>query len=181
MDVTQLLIGCGLICLGFVIGVIMGNNRSPIADTVMSSVLTLIGTAITYFLFRKSSDGGEESEDKKTKIFSVSESNALTLAAFLILFPLSLLYGGNVGAQYRMVTEEYDDAQQYNSKLRLEKLELWKKRTLDSIELYKTSNELYYQKMYETWSENEKKRYEAEVSKAKSQETIPAVPNYFSK
>lgn len=160
------LLALGVITLGISVGLIMGNNRNPISDTVVSSILSIIGGLLAYLFYKN-----EKTDNGETPISQRSfNANRLTVILFLILFPLALLYGANSGALLRIKNEVDERAVEFNHKLSLDSLELLKKQSEFNLELNKIKAL--------TWSENEKKRYEFILNHLQSGDTIPFSPVY---
>ena len=159
----------GIITLGLSIGLIMGNNRNPISDTIMSSILSLLGGLIA-FLFIKKEDREKngKSEIKTEEI--IFERNWSVVLLFFFLFPLALLYGAHSGSVLRLQNEQIERAVDYNSTLSKDSLELWKKQIETNFEISKIRTQ--------TWSENEKKRYEFILNHLNKGDTIPNSPTY---
>lgn len=170
-------LGLGLISIGFVTGIIMGNNRNPISETIMSSVFALMGTVITYAFLTKDkaerTDTTAATTDGPDTSIIINDTNKLTAALFLILFPLSLLYGTHIGGLFRFENESINRAIEYNTKLKMDTLEVYKHSQESDIQ----TRAKYNEKIYETWSENEKKRYQALLEQNKHK-VLPEVPDY---
>jgi len=171
-ELNNFLLGLGLISLGFVTGIIMSNNRNPISDTVITSIFALLGGIMTYAFFQKDSKNSK-TQATQDELKHINE-NKNVVALFLILFSVSFLYGSHTGGKFRIENEVYYKATEYNQKLKLDSLEIWKKRIDHQAELQK----LYYQSVYQTWSENEKKRFEKQLSLITKRDSIPEVPEY---
>jgi hypothetical protein len=165
---NSIFLSFGIITLGLSIGLIMGNNRNPISDTIMSSILSLLGGVIT-FLFIKKEDRAKDENDLKTEEL-ISEKNRSVISSFLILFPLALLYGAHSGSVLRTHNEEIDRILDYNATLSKDSIELWKKQTETNFEITKIK--------IQTWGDNEKKRYEFILNHLTKGDTIPNVPIY---
>jgi hypothetical protein len=174
--VINLITGLGLISLGFTTGAIMGNNRNPISDTIMSSVFTLLGGIVVYMFAQNNSSNDHESKSQSSITVLANNENRLLVGLVLILFPLSLLYGGNVGARFRLENEYRDDIISYNKRLRLDTLEISRKFREEKIELDKNYNEI----VYKTWSDNLKKMYEKKLSFLKKGDSVPKPPDYVT-
>jgi hypothetical protein len=177
--VINLIIGFGIISLGFVTGAIMGNNRNPISDSVMSSVFTLLGGIVVYMFAQKNTENSKTNKTKEAMEMLADNENKFLVALVLILFPVSLLYGSHVGASFRLQNDTYSNNLSYNKQLSLDSLEIWKKTSEANIDENKTNRVNYNDAMYKTWSENEMKRYEKQLNSLKKTDTIPAVPDYL--
>jgi len=162
----NLLLGIGIITLGITTGIIMSNNRSPISDTIMASILSLLGGMLTFMFFKK--EDLEEGKEKKIQAFM--KKNKLTVLFFLIFFPLSLLYGAHTGSRYRILNEEEERIIEHNSKISLDSTNIWVKEQEMLIEISKLKAL--------TWSENEKKRFDYLLNHRKEKDSIPEAPVY---
>jgi hypothetical protein len=172
------LLGFGLIALGFTTGIVMANNRNPISDTIMSSIFGLLGATIAYMFIKKDSENEQEGKTPRNSSLKMSIENKKVFALFLILFSTSFLYGTHHGGRFRMENEEYGRYKDFEMKVRNDSLEIWRKQQEEGIELEKLKNQIYYQKIYDTWSENEKKRFDKSLNLKK--DSIPEVPDYLS-
>ena len=174
----NLVIGFGVISLGFVTGVIMGNNRNPISDSIMSSVFTLLGGVVVYMFAQKNTDNEQIGKSRIDLSTFINNENKLLVGLVLILFPVSLLYGSHIGAAFRLENDTYNNNVAYNKQLSLDSLEIWKKSKEAAIEKDNANQINYYQELYKAWSENERKRYEKQLSNLKKTDTVPDVPDY---
>ncbi len=110
-----ILIWIAISVLGFTIGLMAGNSRTAIVDTVITTVVTVYGGFSIYW-------------------FSRSDKNRFISASVMIVFSISVLYGVHQGAQYRRVSSlekrHYEEQRMiFESKIRIN--EYMEKKRLD--------------------------------------------------
>jgi len=88
---NQFLIIIGFSYLSFTIGILVGLSRTPVVDVAIPALLTFIGGLVTYIFLNKE--------------FNESNKNIVTL--ILVILPIFLIFGVEIGAEHRFETEEY--------------------------------------------------------------------------
>lgn len=100
---NNIIVITGFSFVGFTVGVLSGLSKTPVIDVVIPSLLTFISGFFAYIFV--------------TKEFDVE--NKKFASSILIIFPVFLIHGLEIGSEHRFETEEY-----------LREYDLWKEERL---------------------------------------------------